>query len=648
MPTLTTAFEISPTECKILQLVRQKTLVFRQGLIVPFHGIEEKEGKSAVEAKARRLKEALRTHKIQVSAAILVLPKHAVTARSVFLPSTEEEELRGMVEFEAHKIIPFNVERHIVSHTVLSRKSIQGTRVLIAAVDQPIVEESLHILTHAGIEPSVVDVSSLALTNAWRREHPETPSEGLCALVNVGSVYTEITLINNGSLVTTRSALHGVNDLLESLTKVTGSSRPLELLDLPGLDTNNPEEFRPAEAPPTSPTISGRSMFQPMSADLTSASAPPSKPISSTGSAPKSPAPEINSDKRPILIANAEAQPTLSPQESTAPDPVVSLEGAEQETDSPKNKVPSTPLTPGQEEAPGPVAQACSTWVRRLALEIRRTYEFARREFEAPALSHLKLSGEGLLIPGLDQSLATILGAEVIPFSPLETIPQDPKRPSIDPLLKPTFAIATGGALHGVWPDAYPINLLPAEVLKRQERQELRLSLMLSGAMALIAIVLTYLYLSGLATYHHDKLNRYSEYNKLMNTEVKRIDDLRQKTKIIRANQRDRASALDILHAISQYPKIGPATAKGRIVLKRFRYSSENEVEIEGNAADLPDINAMVTYLDDLKVDGKKIFRKIHLKEHTPDKIPGRKEEVFQYRLICYLNEGSAKSKKGG
>jgi len=77
---------------------------------------------------------------------------------------------------------------------------------------------------------------------------------------------------------------------------------------------------------------------------------------------------------------------------------------------------------------------------------------------------------------------------------------------SIDPRLLPVFAIATGGALHSLWPESYPINLLPAELVERQERQTRRLALLLQIPDAGVVVVFV-IVLAGktLAAYHAEK-----------------------------------------------------------------------------------------------------------------------------------------------
>ena len=116
-----------------------------------------------VSAKAQALRDAVRASRWSLSAATLVLPKNIVTLRLVTLPSEKDDELAEMARFEVQKHIPFNVERHVIAHAVLSKEGVEGSRTLIVAVDQAALEEPLAICREAKIELTDARVSSLAL-----------------------------------------------------------------------------------------------------------------------------------------------------------------------------------------------------------------------------------------------------------------------------------------------------------------------------------------------------------------------------------------------------------------------------------------------------------------------------------------------------
>ncbi|GEM_PF-544103 len=621
MPNIVTAFELTPADCKVVQLIRQKTVQLRRALLIPLPASVEN-GDSAVAAKGHAIREALRLHKIQPLNPILIIPKHSVTVRTVFLPSVEDAELAGMANFEAQKIIPFNAERHVISHSIMKKESITGSRVLIAAVDEPIISESVSILLEAGIDPVVADVSCVALANAWRREHSKPP-EGLCALVNIGSVHTDITLLNQGMPVVARSALHGTGGLLDRLQSVLHSPRRLEILDLVNLDVRDPDLFQPSAQAPTSPNIAGAPAHAPNSA--AGKTSPPSAPGGSAGAAP-------SSGSKPSATADAA---------SAAPSPAVVHDAATDPGEAAAIQPPESGPQSGQEDG---VGSAVREWVEKLLKEIRLTYDFARRGTEIGQLQHIFISGDGALIRGLDQHITVTLGAEVEPFAPLFSIPTASKQAALDERLLPLFSVAAGGAFQPLWPESYAVNLLPPSVVLRQERQAMRLSLMLLGAMFLIAGALIFLYVSSRSAWQREALRRYNEYNQELRPQVKQLQDKERKVQILRRIQRDRASALAILDAISAYSKIGSVDYNGEIVLQKFNYALGDEVTIDGHAVNLKAIHDLLSYLEQFSIDNKKVFRQVKVEDHRWDSALSGRPQVLSYTIKCYLREGE----KGG
>ncbi len=603
MPPIVTAFEITPTDCKVAQLTRQKTLLRRRALLIPFPPAGEDESAN-VAARGQAIREALRQQKIQAIHPVLIIPKHSVTVRAVFLPTTEEAELESMAAFEAQKIIPFDAERHVISHCALARESIQGTRVLITAVDEPVINEAVNILLAAGIEPALGEVSTLSLYNAWRYEvaRTGTSTEGLQAIIHIGSAHTEIILIHKGALLVARSFLHGVQPLLEGIQTRLKPARPVELLDLLALDARDPEAFHLDPKPPVSPSIAGGVTHQ----------------ISAPAPAPAPPAAGAAATTDPPTEPGATA-PSASPPPENADSAAAS-------------------------EDDGALGEAVRGWVGKLLKEVRLTFDFARRTLPEPgALQRIWLTGEGSLVQGLDQSLTVSLGAEVTLFSPLSAFAAAPKQPGIHEPLLPVFSTAAGGALRGLWPEALEINLLPRALVRRQERQALRLSLMLTAAMLLIAAALGFIYFSGRAAWQEEALRRYTEYNQQLEPRVKDLSDKERKVEILRRLQRDRASALAILEALSAYPKAGPAGAQGEIVFTRFTYTSGDEVAIEGHAVSLPAIHSLVTYLEGVNVKGRSIFRSVKIEDHRWDSPLSNRPRVLVFQIKCFLREGASR-----
>lgn len=232
----TVAIEISELDAKIVQIdvTKKQGLLLDAALRVSFDDLPK--GAEGQTARAQRLKEALKQHKVALDNAALVIPKQSATLRKVRLPSGDPEEVASMVTFEAEKIIPFNVERHIVSHRVLRQHDIEGSDVLIAAVDEPVMTGYYSTCRAAGCDPVTAMVSSLALGAGLLHVLPEEKKQQSFAVLNVGMAYTDISIFCDGVIVTARSVLHGVRNLQSELQSALGLENQPELTELSQID----------------------------------------------------------------------------------------------------------------------------------------------------------------------------------------------------------------------------------------------------------------------------------------------------------------------------------------------------------------------------------------------------------------------------
>ena len=189
---------------------------------------------------AAALRKALRKAGLKVQKALALVPKHWATLRVVTLPATEPEELAEMAQFEAERHIPFNVDRHVIAHHVLSSEGIAGSHVVLAAIDGPPAQQITELFDAAGIQLAGIEISAVALVNAllhsgvWDREANPTVVH-----VNVGENNTDIVILLKGEPIFARSAPLGADKVRESLETTlsapkTISPEPIVTLREPG------------------------------------------------------------------------------------------------------------------------------------------------------------------------------------------------------------------------------------------------------------------------------------------------------------------------------------------------------------------------------------------------------------------------------
>jgi len=116
------------------------------------------EGEDAVLDPAPALKNIARKFKGVMAVA---LPAEQALLRIVELPSTDAEEIAGMVELQVDKFAPFPIEQMAVAHEVLKQDE-QQTRVLITAIRIEVVEETGALFHKAGLLCHWLDIDLLS------------------------------------------------------------------------------------------------------------------------------------------------------------------------------------------------------------------------------------------------------------------------------------------------------------------------------------------------------------------------------------------------------------------------------------------------------------------------------------------------------
>ena len=120
--------------------------------------------------------------------------------RELDMPRVPDSELDAAVKLQALDVIPFPVEKTLLSARPLQDVSAPDgapmRRVLLAAAHRDLVEPLVQAVQDAGLVPLSVDLSSTALVRALY--DPANPSGGPEAIVSIGSGLTTIVVHEDG------------------------------------------------------------------------------------------------------------------------------------------------------------------------------------------------------------------------------------------------------------------------------------------------------------------------------------------------------------------------------------------------------------------------------------------------------------------
>jgi Tfp pilus assembly PilM family ATPase/Tfp pilus assembly protein PilN len=130
-------------------------------------GIEElpAEGEGRDEALKKKLEAILSRLPSRPTFVTIGLPRSLVTMRSLSMPAVGEEELKGILEYEGERHIPFPPEEAQYDFQVLETNAEKAT-VLLAAARKDEIARYLGLLGEVGITPTAIGVSTFGSFNA--------------------------------------------------------------------------------------------------------------------------------------------------------------------------------------------------------------------------------------------------------------------------------------------------------------------------------------------------------------------------------------------------------------------------------------------------------------------------------------------------
>ncbi len=602
-----TTIEFEDAGCRLAQVVRQKESILIEKLayypLPP--ATEENEqttDKGNISERGAALKKALKKDKVKPGSVTLLLPKNLATTRLIMLPSTDPAEIAKMARYEAERHIPFNFERHSVSHHVVDEDELEGSTVLMAAADSAVYNDAIQTLTEAGFKIDRVDVSTFGLYNYYklfRHRHPEQAQPSLSPeshtgaeqehddatgeprdeketqpkfsipIINIGRNTTDIDIIQDNRLIFNRSCSVGlarlVNELRHHLPEdVLPDNSFLQQVDIMELEQS-----------------------------LTS--------ILGGESAGKQPAGNADDE-------GEGEQADTGEQEQEPQIQIITSDNVESRVSH--------------------LAENVRQWLKRLIGEIRRTYEFAKREFDCYSAREVFITGEGILLKNIRHYININFGVETSILNPFDNFPSMTKNLSHSLYLPESYVPCLGSALSNCFEDSITINLIPDTYIRSTREQQKKANIITHGILALAILILAGVYIHQQITYRQRLLEWYTSYNKEFKPIVDEITDKEKKLGIIKKHIYDRHSALAILNEISGFEFI-----PDRVAITRFKYNdSDAEVVIDGHARSVPDLNTFLTELEKTQ-----FFSYVDLTSQQKDDIRGRSPEIYSFKITCEI-----------
>ena len=146
---------------------------------------------------------------------------YAVSAQAVFtrfvkLPSVGEEQVDQIVTFEAQQNVPFPINEVVWDYQLVDSGSTSEVEVVLVAIKSDLLDEINGAVEGSGLRTSIVDVSPMALYNAYRYNYSDLSECSL--LIDVGARTTNLIFVEPKK-VFSRSIPIGGTKITEAIAK---------------------------------------------------------------------------------------------------------------------------------------------------------------------------------------------------------------------------------------------------------------------------------------------------------------------------------------------------------------------------------------------------------------------------------------------
>jgi len=166
---------------------------------------------SATGEGAAAVRSFLQANRVAPEEVIGVVPREQVLTRLVKFPTTEWAEIAQMAELYAKAQLPYPREQTVMDCSLLAQESGFST-VAIVACQRNVIDRQLALLREAGLSPSLVTVSSWGVLGWYQRAARSVDIQEPCLVVNVDETRTDLVLIGQRRILSTRSLSQGTRD----------------------------------------------------------------------------------------------------------------------------------------------------------------------------------------------------------------------------------------------------------------------------------------------------------------------------------------------------------------------------------------------------------------------------------------------------
>jgi type IV pilus assembly protein PilM len=183
-----------------------------------------------VEQVAQAMARAVKRSGSRLKTVALAVPGSHVISKIVAMPAgLNDRDMQTQIEMEADRHIPYPLDEVNMDFQVLgpAQEGAEQVNVLLAACRKEIVDDYVAVANAAGLTPTVIDIETYAMENAYAMIAQNMAGGGMektVAVLDVGATTTTINVMHDSRSVYTRDHTFGGRQLTEEIQRRYGLS----------------------------------------------------------------------------------------------------------------------------------------------------------------------------------------------------------------------------------------------------------------------------------------------------------------------------------------------------------------------------------------------------------------------------------------
>ncbi|AIS52357.1 type IV pilus assembly protein PilM [Thermoanaerobacter kivui] len=161
------------------------------------------------------IRETLKKNDIKEKKVCFAISSPSNIIRDLKFPQMKEEEVKNALSYEIEQYIP-DPENYVVDYKYLGNalEDDKSIRVMIAASPKEITEKYVKLADILKLRLEAIDIYSNCIYKAYKRTNLDA---GIVAIVDIGSNLTDVTIIDNGIYIFSRTMEFGGNEITQTI-----------------------------------------------------------------------------------------------------------------------------------------------------------------------------------------------------------------------------------------------------------------------------------------------------------------------------------------------------------------------------------------------------------------------------------------------